>query len=338
MSSSGGSFSDEISAVRLRLLTPEEWAAILSGDPQEAARWVHAAARHGFKAAQVTWGQMLLDGRGVERDPASALHWFRRAADLGSLDGINMVGRCHELGWGVAVDHAEAIRWYRKAAAKGSDWGYYNLGSMLLYGEGIERNRAEALRCYMQAAQQGHVKAMGMVGRFHEEGWEVAPNPARAMHWYRRAAEGGDFWGQYHLARHLADRNPDAAVAWLRQAIEGGTHNFLRSVARMLLDHRLHTFQEIGVRALERCCESSEPADQFAYGLALAKRWRRDEALVWLRRAAERGHQGARRAVAILTGAEDQPARSVEERLSSLVRGVLSRLSRTARPRGDRER
>jgi len=208
---------------------------------------------------------------------------------------------------------------------------------MLLYGEGIERNRAEALRCYMQAAQQGHAKAMGMVGRFHEEGWEVAPDPARAMHWYRRAAEGGDFWGQYHLARHLADRNPDAAVSWLRQAIEGGTHNFLRSVAPMLLDHRLHAFQEIGLRALERCCESNETADQFAYGLTLAKRWRRDEALIWLRRAAGRGHQGARGAVAILTGAEDRPARSVEERLSSLVRGVLSRLSRTAHPRGDRE-
>ena len=93
-----GPCSDDISAVRLRLLTAEEWNRILSGDPGEAARWVHAAAHHGFRAAQVTWGQMLLDGRGTARDPAAALRWFRRAAETGSIDGINMVGRCHELG------------------------------------------------------------------------------------------------------------------------------------------------------------------------------------------------------------------------------------------------
>lgn len=308
--------SDDITAVRLRLLGPEEWNAILSGDPREAARWVEAAARHGFKAAQVVWGQMLLDGRGVARDPAAAFHWFRRAAEIGSLDGINMVGRCHELGWGVPVDHAEAIRWYRRAASRASDWGCYNLGSMLLYGEGIERDRAEALQCYRRAAERGHAKAMGMIGRFHEEGWEVPADPVQAMHWYRRAAEGGDFWGQYHLGRLLAESRPDEAATWLRRAVEGGTRNFLRSVGPMLLRHAQATFHEIGLRALERCCESGDADDFHAYGLALAACRRRDEAVSWLRLAAGKGHQEAQRSLAEPTGGRKRPLRRIAASLA----------------------
>jgi TPR repeat protein len=312
--------SDDISAVRLRLLAPEEWAAILSGDPCEAARWVRAAAQHGFKAAQVVWGQMLLDGRGVARDHAAALYWFRRAADLGSIDGINMVGRCYELGWDVAADHTEALRWYRKAAAKSSGWGQYNLASMLLYGEGIERDRAEALQCYLAAAKQGHAKAMGMVGRFHEEGWEVPANPAHALEWYRRAAEGGDFWGQYHLARLIADSHPDDALLWLARAIEGGSLNFLRSVGPTLLDHAQAPFREIGLRALERCCESNEAVDCYAYGQALADHGQGEKAALWFRRAARSGHRQAQRALLQIIGKQEQPARLLAARLVELLR------------------
>jgi TPR repeat protein len=327
--------SGDISAVRLRLLTPGEWTAILSGDPREAARWVRAAAEHGFKAAQVIWGQMLLDGRGVPQDPAAAFHWFRRAADLGSVDGINMVGRCHELGWGVAADHGEAIRWYRKASAKSSAWGQYNLASMLLYGEGIERNRAQALQFYRQAAEQGHAKAAGMVGRFHEEGWEVPVNPALALQWYRRAAEAGDFWGQYHLARLIAGSHPDEALALLAQSIEGGTLNFLRTVGPALLDHAQAAFRMAGLRALERSCDSNEADDWHTYGRALAAHGQVERAAFWLRRAARCGHGEARRALLEITGEQDHSARPLTAKFAELLQRFRPERNRRFEMHGD---
>ncbi|GEO12437.1 hypothetical protein MAE02_01330 [Microvirga aerophila] len=320
MTSSPSADPGDISAVRLRLLTPQEWASILSGDPREAACWVHAAARHGFKTAQVTWGQMLLDGRSVGRDPTAAYRWFRRAAEIGSIDGINMVGRCHELGWGVTVNHAEAMRWYEKAAAKSSDWGQYNLASMLLYGEGIERDRAQALQWYMRAAGQGHAKAMGMVGRFHEEGWEVPPDLALAAQWYRKAAEGDDFWSQYHLARLLADSRPGEALDWLGRAIEGGTDNFLRSAGPDLLNHPYVTFHDAGLRALERCCRSGEACDFYAYGRAILNCSRHEEAAAWLGRAARSGHRDARHSLSVFAGRREQPADASFAKAIELIR------------------
>ena len=87
--------------------------------PEEAARWVEAAALNGSKPAIVNWGQMLLEGRGVARDPEAAFRWFSIAAGTGHADGINMVGRCYELGWGVAPDAAKAAHRYRVAADAG---------------------------------------------------------------------------------------------------------------------------------------------------------------------------------------------------------------------------
>jgi uncharacterized protein len=320
-----GPRSDDISAVRLRLLTAEEWNRILSGDPGEAARWVHAAAHHGFRAAQVTWGQMLLDGRGTARDPAAALRWFRRAAETGSIDGINMVGRCHELGWGVEPDHGEAMRWYGKAAAKASDWGQYNLASMFLYGEGIERDRARALHWYGLAAGQGHAKAMGMLGRFHEEGWEVPADPAQAMRWYRRAAEGGDAWGQYHLARLLAGDRPDEARAWLGRAVEGGTPNILRAIAPTLLDHPDPPFREMGLRALERCCETGDPQAFLAYGRALAARQRPAEAASGIHRASGEADDKSRRGPSGRSGLHERLLRGWHPAISTLWRRIPRR-------------
>jgi hypothetical protein len=301
---------DEISVTRLRRLTAEDWAGILAGEPREVARWVEAAARHGFKAAQVIWGQMLLDGRGVERDLSAAFYCFGRAAALGSPDGINMVGRCHELGWGVAVDHPEAARHYLQAAVKGSDWGAYNLACMLLYGDGIAHDRAGALRWFLRSAAAGNAKAMGMIGRFHEEGWNVPADRDAASSWYRKAAEARDCWGAYNLARLLPPEQAQEALDLLRQALSTGTPNFLRTAGQELLDHTDDAFRNLGLAALHSRCEQGSSDDRFLYGRVLASRGgetRRAEAIFWLRRAATEGHGGATRLLAQL--GEQLPAR-----------------------------
>ncbi len=95
--------------------------AILAGPPGEAALLLKAGAEAGMAEAQAYYGQILLDGRGIERNPEEAVEWFRKAAAAGHLMAVNMLGRCHELGWGVQPDRAAATALYRQAAEGGLD-------------------------------------------------------------------------------------------------------------------------------------------------------------------------------------------------------------------------
>lgn len=206
--------------------------ALLSGDPAEAAEWVRQAAHAGLPAAQVRFGRMLLEGRGVPRDPAAALDWFRRAAARQDAEAMNMIGRCLENGWGVPADLARAASSYRASALAGHDWGQYNLGHLLFDGRGVARERPQAFRWFLRAAAQGHGRAMNMLGRCLEQGWGCRRNLDAAGYWYRRSAESGYFRGQFNHAVLLIERgSPELAAPWLWRAAMGGNPEMRRAVA-----------------------------------------------------------------------------------------------------------
>ena len=206
-----------------RRLTPSEFARLLAGDQQEAARWVRAAALQGIPVAQLRLGRMLLEGTGVLKDEAAALRWFRTAARDQDAEAMNMVGRCYENGWGIAVDMAAAAAWYRLAARRGDAWAQYNLGHMLLDGNGVAQDHAEAFAWYSRAASQGHPRALNLVARCNEHGWGTERDLQAAARAYRQSAEAGYFRGQYNYATLLlsAGRRADA-IAWFCRAASGG--------------------------------------------------------------------------------------------------------------------
>jgi len=217
--------------------TPEELARLREQGPAEDyAAWICAAAELGLIEAQTIYGQMLLDGAGVERDQEQGLAWFKRAAHADHPMAINMVGRCYENGWGVPCDDTVAAYWFRLAADKGLDWGMYNYAHMLRSGRGsVTQNSAAALALYQKAAQAGHVKSIGVVGRYYEAGDVVEQDMDRAFDCYQRCAEGGDFRGMFHLGRLLLLRGQkEDAVQWLIQVPETATPAFLREANDML--------------------------------------------------------------------------------------------------------
>ena len=204
----------------LTMMSPTELAALLSGDPYEAAPWVEAAAACGIAEAQVRLGRMLLEGHGVAKDERAAFACFLCAAASGDPEAKNMLGRCYENGWGAARDMTRAAENFRAAAEGGLDWAQYNLGHLLLDGTGIARNPDEAFVWYMRAAGQGHVRAMNLVARCYEQGWGVGRDAAAARVWYRRSAEGGYFRGAYNYATILAAEGcVTAAAMWFERAV-----------------------------------------------------------------------------------------------------------------------
>ncbi|HVJ51836.1 MAG TPA: tetratricopeptide repeat protein [Aliidongia sp.] len=242
----------EPDAAKFFRLSQRELHELLTGDPEIAARWLRVAAEHGLPAAQVRFGRMLLEGRGVAQDAAAALGWFQTAARSHDAEAMNMVGRCFENGWGTAKDMSAAAHWFGKSAAAGHDWGQYNFGHMLLDGSGgLERDPAQALSWYLKAAGQGHARAMNLVARCHEEGWGTARDPAASFHWYRRSAEGGYFRGQYNYATSLLQQGEIARAAdWFWRAAESGTPELRRIIAGRLLGSAIPALIAIGERVL----------------------------------------------------------------------------------------
>ena len=221
---------------REEVLNVEQLQRMLDDSPVRAAQAILIAAKQGVVDAQALLGQILLEGRGIERDEALALRWFQIAAQGGHLMARNMLGRCREHGWGCSADEAAAAREYQLAAEAGLDWGQYNYANLLATGRGVAEDQPHALRCYRQAAEQGHAKSMNLLGRYLEEGQFCPRDLDAAVAWYRRSAEAGDFRGQFSYAAVLADSGQiEAALAWLRKALAGGNLKFLRVAHQALV-------------------------------------------------------------------------------------------------------
>jgi len=246
--------------VSTRRVTEDQLREMLARNLRDAASWISAAARAGFPAAQVVWGQLLLEGRGVARDPQAALGWFEKAAAAGDLEARNMVGRCYEQGWGVVPDSQRAIHSFEIAANSGHIWGKVNLAQMLMRG-GHPADRPRCFDLFKAAAESGtskpHLKAMNSLARFLEEGWAGTPDPTAAAFWYLRAAKLGDHWAQYNLATILVSRGDlDAADQWLREAIANSDNGFRRRIYPLLLARPELMLRQRGLDALARCAEA----------------------------------------------------------------------------------
>jgi uncharacterized protein len=203
---------------------------------QESLELVRGAAQRGVHQAQLILGQMLLDGRLLERNTQQALYWFERAAKGGNLMAVNMVGRCFDQGWGVVCNKVLAERWFRTAAERGLDWGMYNLATLLALGEGgVCQDRVAAFYWLRQAVELGHVKSINILGGFYEDGWVVRKDREVARAHYRQAALGGDFRGQFNFARFLIQEGDlGGALYWLGQVPSSATPAFLRKMKEFL--------------------------------------------------------------------------------------------------------
>lgn len=281
---------ERISYKTLKEIHPDVLRAQMGDTPRDAAPWVRAAALNGIKSAQVAWGQMLLDGEGIERDAEAALRWFSIAAEAGSLDGVNMVGRCHEFGWGCTLDMAEAARCYLSAAERGHAWAQFNLATLLLHSDDFAADPSRALAWYVRSARRGNVKAMTMVGRFIEHGWGRHPRPEAARRWYRKAALGGDYRGQFDHARTLYEGGfVDEAISWFSRSIETAVPDFCRLAEPGLRTAGHPALDALADRALERVRDAEvRAAAAMRAELARAEAIRRAKprrrlALSWLR-------------------------------------------------------
>ncbi len=100
------------------LATGDHGEALSIRDEARAARWYCRAARKGHPESQYDLGFMLLLGEGVSQDPNEALRWIGAAADAGYSEAMRLLADVYSSGrFGVANNEALAAHWGNKLSA-----------------------------------------------------------------------------------------------------------------------------------------------------------------------------------------------------------------------------
>lgn len=181
-----------------------------------------------------------------------------------------------------------------RAAAQAGDAGAQALyAQALAEGRGVARDAVEALHWYALAANGGHAEAMNMLGRCHELGIGTAADAQLAAAWYRRAAATGSPWGMYNLAQLLGAGRGVAqdrarALAWYRRAAERGHAKSMNMLGRHY-DEGWAVERDAAAAAdwYRRAAHAGDFRGQVSHASLLMQRGDADEAVLWLRRAAE---------------------------------------------------
>ncbi|KAG0198331.1 hypothetical protein BGX28_008244 [Mortierella sp. GBA30] len=233
----------------------------------EAAERLRKAATMGDPRAQCFLGSMYQNGDGILRDCTKAAEWLRKAADQEFPPAQHALGRSYlQGGDGVPQDYLKALDLFL-AANQEFKCGC-SLGYIYLKGLGVEQNHEEALRWYRESASLGCPSGQLNMGIFYFKGWAVEQDYAEATRFFTLAAQALPqaqlYLGYMYEHGRGVPRNYREAWDWYIKAAEAG-----------------------------------DTEAQHAVGVLYTRGWhfvRRNPArgLMWLKKAAEQGHEEAR--------------------------------------------
>ena len=239
------------------------------------------AAEQGKADAQYNYGRMCEQGDGAQQDYQEAAEWYQRAAEQGHVNAQLALGSLYEQGHGIAQNDVEAVKWYRKAADQGDASAQYSLGVMLAFGQGIAADGKEALLWCLKAAKQNHIDAQQTLGMMYANGEAVNVDYQQSVYWFEKSAQQGFAPAQYRLGE----------MVWF--GIGSLTQNKRRAAG-----------------LFRAAAEQDDPDAQMNLAMLLGSgdglAWSYDEALDWMKRAYNNGHDTAQEFNDLLSHSEDR--------------------------------
>ena len=155
-------------------------------DPDEAAQCFRKAAAQGHAGAQLTFGHLCEDGRGVPKDFAEAMRWYRKAAEQKEPHANCSIAALYHFGKGMPQDLDEAVKLYRPEAEGNCVYSQINLGQIYETRNDMD----EALNWYRLAAGEGATPAQAKLGDLLSDGLFTKPDYVEACQWLSLAAAG----------------------------------------------------------------------------------------------------------------------------------------------------
>jgi TPR repeat protein len=140
------------------------------------------------------YGRMLAESRGVTPDLSGARAWLRAFID-GQLALAEMLLN----GRGGERNTEQAIALFGKAAAKNHSGAMFALGAIFAAGRYVAADSQTAQRWFRVAAERGHGHAQSMLGRFLLHG-DAGDLTVEGRMWLERAVAQGITEAEHDLA------------------------------------------------------------------------------------------------------------------------------------------
>jgi TPR repeat protein len=206
----------------------------------------------------------------------------------------------------------QGINLLRAAAEQNDAEAIYLLATMTAAGAGIEQSDVDAFVMMQRAADLGFADAQFALGTMYFEGRGTMKDEAAAVDAFRRAADGGHreamFAGGRILLSKTEPKTRAEGLALMNRAIESG-HAEATLMLATAYGRGSRGMPKDEARAealLMPAAERGDPDCQFVlaalykFGDTFAAR--RDEARVWLQRAADQGHPKALEILSLESG------------------------------------
>ena len=199
----------------------------------------------------------------------------------------------------------QGVDYLQRAAEQNDAEAIYLLATMTAAGSGVPQSDVEAFLQMKRAADLGFAEAQFALGTMYFEGLGTAPDQVAALASFRRAADGGNKEAMFTAARLLLTQ-PDPemraeGLALMNRAIEGGhvEATLMLATAYGRGENDLPKDEARAEALLKPWAEKGNADCQFVlaalYKFGNSFIHRRNEAYVWMQRAADQGHADALR-------------------------------------------
>lgn len=244
----------------------------------------YRAAIAGHAEAQCHLSNCYALGNGVQKNTKSALKWLQRSADQTCRRGTIPLRIFYAVGLtDLSQDYVESANWYRTAAEQGSADEQFEIGECYREGIGVRQDYYEAAKWYYEAATQGNADAQYRLGLYFRGGKKDG------FYEHVAAALSNYFFVEKRLQNPSFDLPFDVLNAKTGEIIIPANQQITKPLLRKLAeDYDQYDIAPSPMRdKLKEIFEKCEKG-----------------AIVWFKRAAQQGHVGARRNLALCKDSE----------------------------------
>jgi uncharacterized protein len=228
--------------------------------PQEAMRWMKAAAGqdHGFACLRL--GEWLLDDKAHHHNTEQGIYWLSRASELGKSHACQRLGDLYLFGHIggryaskigekfsrlIPPDKNAAVSWYERQIEldreRGSFMSTDSLARLYLFGDHLDQDLARAERSLLEAANAGYLGSQRLLGSEYASGKRLKRNATAALHWLKMAEQnsgssmGSEQYALGYFYEHDNDNAPNylEAIEWYRKAADQGAYRAQKSLGSL---------------------------------------------------------------------------------------------------------
>lgn len=189
-------------------------------------------------AGQYELGELYLQ-RQQPGDMENALTLLEKSANAGYAPAQFRYGQLLVQGYGIEKDLKTGAAWLRMAAASGVDEAQVALADLYAQGNGVEQNWFKAKRWYDLAAKQENPQAMLKLGKAYIASARNEEDYQSALHWFELAGNLGLAEGKYFAAKLYASgvgggKDLNKALTLFQQAAKAGYVDAIAEVGQLL--------------------------------------------------------------------------------------------------------